>query len=91
MTFIKDIIPHVIEGLVNSKAAKALDWESLWSGLDEATKGSRVSDFKEGQLTVVVDSAARGVKLNLQKQQFIKALKLKGVEVQQIYFKVGKV
>jgi hypothetical protein len=90
MDAIKDIIPRVIAPLADGKSNSA-DVARAWQMLGEEVKKSSAQAFKDGCLIVHVDSAARVVRMNLNKQSYLKALNAKKLNIKDIRFKVGKI
>ena len=90
MDAIKDIIPRVIAPLSNGQTSQ-MDMVEAWKRLAGTNKGTSLAGFKDGCLTVNVDCAARLVKMNAQKADYLDDLKAKLPQVKDIRFKVGKV
>ena len=89
MNMLKDIIGSVISDI--STKRRIIDWPAAWGDLGEFTKGTAVVDFNKGTLIVNVDSSARVLWLKARTAQIKDMLKTKGVDIQHIQFKVGKV
>ena len=87
---IKDIVPSVI-GELAKKRPQELDIVSLWQRISGNPKGSRVSEVKNGNLTIVVDSSARKMVLFRKRQELLEELQNKVPTIKTIYFKVGSV
>ncbi|MEI7998017.1 MAG: DciA family protein [Candidatus Omnitrophota bacterium] len=90
MNNIKDLIPGVI-GEIAKKRPQEIDIASLWLRIAGNVKGSRVSEIKNGSLTVVVDSSARKMTLFRKRQELLEELQNKIPTIKSIYFKVGSV
>ena len=90
MDAIKDIIPRVI-GPLSKKEITPGDIVAAWQRLAGGTKTSCVAAFKDGYLTIHVDSATRLMKMNLQKADYLDDLKSKWPDIKDIRFKVGKI
>ncbi len=63
MQTIKDIIGNVLGDLSGHKTNIQPDWEKIWGRLGALSKGSKPIGYKNGCLTVMVDSPARRVVL----------------------------
>lgn len=87
---IKDIIGNVLGDLSGHKPKAITDWEGAWKNLGSLAKGSKPIGYKDGCLTVMIDTAARRVVLQANQQLIMTTLKQLG-EVNRIYYKVGKV
>ena len=90
MDSIKDIIPRVIAPL-SAGQASGRDIAQAWRRLCGDGRTSGVAAFNNGCLTVHVDCAARRVKMDAQKADYLEALNKKDLHVTDIRFKVGKV
>jgi hypothetical protein len=89
MDSIKDIIPRIIAPLSQGQA-NAMNVGEAWKRLYGGDKGSSAVGYKEGCLTVHVDCAARLVKMNLNKAEYLEELKKRYPQMTNIRFKVGK-
>ncbi len=87
---IKDIIGNVLGDLSGHRQKIQPDWQAAWANLGSLSKGSKPVDYKNGCLTVIVDTSARRMVLEANKALVISTLQSAG-DVQRIYFKVGKV
>ena len=90
MDTIKDIISRVIAPLAAGQSQTdgiAQQWRRIYG----EGKQSSVASFKDGVLIVHVDCAARLVKMNLSKLEYLEELKLKNPMTKAIRFKVGKI
>ena len=90
MDSIKNIIPSVIGKISAQEGPSPDDIQSLWRKMGGAT-GSRVMDLKDGVLNVHVDSSMRMVKLNLDKEHFLKQINAVFPSIKRIHFKVAKI
>ena len=90
MNNIKDLIPSVI-GELAKKRPQEVDIASLWQRISGNVKGSRVSEVKNGQVTILVDSSARKMHLFRKKEDLLQELQSKVPTIKTIYFKVGSV
>lgn len=87
---IKDIIGNVLGDLSGHRQQLQPDWLTVWSNLGSLSKGSKPVEFKNGCLTIIVDSSARRMLLEANKAHVLTTLQQVG-DVKHIYFKVGKV
>ena len=90
MDTIKDIIARVIEPL-SSGRNRPHDIGHQWQRLAGGTKTSAAVELKDGILTVHVDCAARLVKFNGLKEQYLEEMQSKNPGITNIRFKVGKI
>jgi hypothetical protein len=90
MNSIKDIIPQVIAPLSsgNQTPAQVGTW---WQRHYGSNKKTSVVSLKEGTLTVHVDCAHRRVKMELERDDYLKHVQSCFPSVLKIYFKVGKI
>lgn len=89
MENIKDIIPKVIAPLSEGKMGLGGIVEA-WQRLG-TPKTSSVEALKDGCLTIHVDSAARRVRMELEKDEYLRVLNKTHPEIKAIRFKVGKI
>ena len=73
----------------SGKGGSFLDIQAAWERISK-DKGSRVSDFKDGYLTISADSSLRLVRLNLNREGLLKELRKDFPAIVKINFKVGK-
>jgi hypothetical protein len=90
MNNIKDLIPSVI-GELAKKRPQEIDVAALWQRISGNTKGSRVHEIKNGNLTVMVDSSVRKMHLFRKKEELLEEMQNKVPAIKNIYFKVGHV
>jgi len=90
MKTIKDVIPSVIGDLAK-KRQQEVDIASVWQRISGNVKGSRVSEMKNGALTILVDSSARKMILFRKRQELLEELQNRVPSIKNIYFKVGSV
>jgi len=72
----------------SSKGGSLQDIQAAWERISKDT-GSRISDFKDGYLTISADSSMRLVKLNLNRENLLKELQKEFPLIVKIGFKVG--
>lgn len=85
---IKNIVSEVIGRMSSSKGGHFADIQAAWVKIssDEET---RVSDFKDGCVTVSARTSLRLVKLNLNRESLLKELQKEFPSITKISFKVG--
>ena len=89
MDSIKNIVADVIGQMSSGKGGAFADIQAAWGRISK-DQGSRVSDFKDGCLTICADSSLRLVRLNLNRENFLKELHREFPSIVKINFKVGK-
>ncbi len=90
MDTIKDIIQRVIAPLAEGKGNSS-DVAESWARLAGEKNKTCITGFKEGCLFINVDCSARLVKMNLNKSDYLDAMKSKNPLIKDIRFKVGKI
>ena len=88
MNSIKDIVSGVIGKMSSGKGGSLQDIQAAWERISK-DKGSKITDFKNGYLTISADSSMRLVKLNLNRESILKELQKEFPSVVKIIFKVG--
>ena len=88
MDSIKDIISNVIGKMSSGTGGNFADIQNTWVKISK-DKGSRITDFKDGCVTVNADSSMRLVKLNLNREILLKELQKSFPSIVKISFKVG--
>lgn len=88
MDSIKDIVSGII-GRLSSTSGSLGEIQAAWERVSK-DKGTRVSEFKQGCLTVSADSSMRLVKLNLNREVFLKELQKEFPAVIKLSFRVGR-
>lgn len=93
MTVIKDIIPDIMKGISEKSPSVQIQVTSVWEEVvGEKGKGhTAVAGFKNGKLTVNVDSSAWLFQMKLHKKKMEKVIKDKIPDVNNINFRIGKV
>ncbi len=86
---IKNIVAQVIDRMSSKPGASFADIQEVWTRISGG-KGSRVTDLKDGRVTVTTDTAMRMVKLNFSRQSLLQQLNGKFPSIIKICFKVGK-
>ena len=87
MDSIKDILSSVMGKMSSGKGATFQDIQAVWGRISK-DKESRVSDFKDGCLTISAGSSMRLVKLNLNRETILKELQKEFPSIIKINFKV---
>ncbi len=90
MDSIKDIIPHVIAPLSRGSQAPS-DVGLWWQRHYGYAKKTAAVGLKEGTLTIHVDCAARRVKMEMERNDYLKHVRSVFPAVEKIYFKVGRI
>ena len=90
MNTIKDIIPNIIQSLSQGGQAPA-DMGEWWRRHYGQDKRTAVSCFKDGVLIVHVDSAARRIKFEMEKEECLKHAKGNFSQIENIIFRVGRI
>ena len=90
MDSIKDIIPRVIAPLSSGKY-KAAELGQWWQRHYGGNKNTSAALVKDGSLTVHVDCAARRVKMEVEREEYLKHVQDQFPGIKQINFKVGKI
>jgi hypothetical protein len=88
MDSIKNIVSDVIGKMSSGDGGHFKDIQAVWVKISK-DEGSRVSDFKDGCVTVSAGSSLRLVKLNLNRESLLKELKKEFPSILKISFKVG--
>jgi len=88
MDSIKNIVSGVIGQLSSGKGGSSQDIQEAWTRISK-DKGSSVTDFKNGCLTISADSSMRLVRLNLNREELLKELRKEFPSIVKINFKVG--
>jgi len=90
MDSIKNIVSGVIGKMSSGTGGTFVDIQSAWSRISK-DKASRITDFKDGSLTIIADSSMRLVKLNLNRESLLKELQKEFPSIVKIIFKVGTI
>ena len=85
---IKNIVSEVIGRMSSGRGGAFADIQAVWERVSH-DKGSRVTDFKSGCLTISADSSLRLVRLNLNREVLLKELQKEFPAVEKISFKVS--
>jgi hypothetical protein len=85
---IKNIVAGVIGRMSSAKGGTFADLQLAWERVS-GDRGSRVTDFKDGCVTVSADASMRLVKLNLNREGLLKELQKEFPSIIKISFKVG--
>ncbi len=88
MDNINDIVSSVM-GRMSSAKASTKEIQEAWERI-AGDKESRVSDCKEGCITITATSSMRLVKFNLNRDKILKELQKEFPFIAKIIFKVGK-
>lgn len=88
MDLIKDIVSGVIGRMSSSNGISFADIQRSWERISK-DRESKVSGFKNGQLTISASSSMRLVKLNLNRENLLKELQKDFPSIVKINFKVG--
>jgi len=88
MDSIKSIVSGVIGRMSSSTGGTFADIQKAWSRISKEQE-SRVTDFKDGCLTITADSSMRLVRLNLNRESLLKELQKEFPSIVKINFKVG--
>jgi len=88
MDTIKNIVSSVIGKMSSSVAGPGRDIQAAWARISKDQE-SRVTDLKDGCVTISADSAMRLVKLNLNREGLLKELQKEFPAIVKINFKVG--
>jgi len=84
---IKGIVSDLIGKMSSQSGGYFQDIQAAWAKVSK-DQGSKVTDFKEGTLTISADSSLRLVRLNLHREQLLKELQKQFPAVVKINFKV---
>ena len=88
MDNIKNIVSQVIGQMSSSRGGSFQDIQEVWVKVSK-DQGSRVTDFKDGCLTISANSSMRLFRLNLNREDLLKELKKEFPLIKKINFKVG--
>ena len=88
MDTIKNIVTDIIGKMSSGNGGTFADIQAVWMKISK-DQGSRVSDFKDGCVTISADSSLRLVKLNLNMESLLKELRQEFPSIIKISFKVG--
>ncbi len=93
MDEIKDIIKNVVGKLSTQapqKQQEILDaWERVTNNLER--KHTKITRFQNKILTVHVDAPAFLYQINLKKKKILKRLQEENINVEKVYFRIGKI
>jgi len=87
MELIKGIVSDVLGKMSSQAGGYFQNIQSAWANISKDT-GSKVTDFKNGTLTISADSSMRLVRLNLHREQFLKELQKEFPAIVKLNFKV---
>ncbi len=90
MDQIKNIVSEVIGKMSSRTGGSFQDIQAVWTRISK-DQGSRITDFKDGSMTISADSSLRLVKLNLNREILLKELQKEFPSIVKINFKVGPV
>jgi hypothetical protein len=85
---IKDIVGGVMGRLSSGSGASPQEIQMMWARISKDSN-SKVTDFKDGCLTISADSSMRLVKLNLNREALLKELQKDLPSIKKIHFRVG--
>ena len=85
---IKNIVSDVIGRMSSSVGGARQDIQAAWARISK-DHASKVTDLKDGCVTISADSAMRLVKLNLNRESLLKELQKEFPMIVKINFKVG--
>ena len=85
---IKDIVGGVMGRLSSGNGTSTQEIQMMWAKVSKDSN-SKVTDFKDGCLTISADSSMRLVKFNLNRELLLKELQKEFPSVKKISFKVG--
>ena len=93
MDDIKDIVKQVIGSIATQQPSEQKKLQDCWEKIlsQSEQKHARISGFKDGALSVYVDTPAWLYQFNLKKQKILNEIQKEFSEIQKIYFKIGKV
>ena len=87
---IKNIVSDIIGRMSSGLDSSSQNIQAVWLRVSK-DKESRVIDFKNGCLMISADSAMRLVKLNLNREIFLKEIQKEIPSIVKISFKVGSI
>ena len=87
MDSIKNIVSGVIGRMSSGTGGSFQDIQAVWARISKE-QNSRVSDFKDGCVTINADSSMHLVKLNLNREDLLKELQKEFPSIVKISFKV---
>ena len=90
MDSIKNIVSGVIGRMSSGNGVSFQDIQAAWARISKEQE-SRVADFKDGCVTIIADSSMRLVRLNLNREIFLKELQKEFPSIVKISFKVGAI
>ena len=88
MDSIKNIVSEVIGRMSSGRGGAFADIQAVWERISK-DQGSRVTDFKDGCVTINADSSMRLVRLNLNRESLLKELQKEFPMIVKINFKVN--
>ncbi len=88
MDSIKNIISGVIGRMSSGSGGSLQDIQAVWERISK-DKASKITDFKDGCVTISADSSMRLVRLNLNRESLLKELQQEFPLIVKISFKVG--
>ena len=88
MDTIKNIVSEVIGRMSSAKGGTFADIQAAWTKISK-DQGSRITDFKDGCVTINADSSMRLIRLNLNRETLLKELQKEFPMITKINFKVG--
>ena len=92
MQTIKDIVSNVVAQMAAHKPFEGIDVGEVWYKVSsESREHTKVRNFSDGRMLVVVDSPARIFKLTVEKQRILQSLQREIPQLKTIEFKVGKI
>ena len=90
MDSIKNIVSGVMGRMSSGTGGDLQNIQASWERISK-DKGSRITDFKNGCVTISADSSMRIVRLNLNRESLLKELKKEFPSILKISFKVEQV
>lgn len=87
---IKNIVSDVIGRMSSGHGRSLADIQEIWVKISRDQE-SRVTDFKDGCLTISAKTSMRLVRLNLGREGLLKELQKEFPSIKKISFKVGAI
>ncbi len=93
MDKIKDVVKEVIQKISSKKPEEQIQLQDIWKKCagESGIRHASIGGFRDGVLTVYVDSPAWMFQMNSKKKSFLKEIQAAHPDVKQIIFKIGKV
>ena len=87
---IKNIVSGIIGRMSSGNGGAFGDIQALWVKISKE-KESRITDFKDGCVTISAKDALRLVRLNLNRESLLKELQKEFPLIKKLYFRVDKI